>query len=219
MIFYDQKDAFFYSSKINDAAIFSGFGTKNTPYSNLLSPYLLNSQWQTHSTNIKYVNKPNSDLSDNDGFITKEKGIYLIAKTADCVPLIFVDKKNLIIGISHQGWKGTLDKMAMKMVNELVDCGAEIDQLQVAIGPAICKKCYVVSSGLYIEFAKKFSLKGSDYHLDLKQINYQQLLTAGLKPEQIDLAQNCTFCEKELFYSYRRDKEEDKRMINFVVLK
>jgi len=220
MIVFDKRQNFFYSNKINDDNFFSGFGTKKTPYEEILPLELLKSHWQTHSTNIEYVKSNTVSLEDTDGFITREKNIFLIAKTADCVPIIFTDKINQVIGISHQGWKGTLNKMTTKMVEAMIDYGAEVSRLQIVIGPAICKKCYCVSAELYAIFAKTFSLKEKGNHLDLKQINYQQLLNTGLKPEQIEISTNCTYCEKEFFYSCRRDgKEKEERMTSFIINK
>lgn len=217
---FDRGNTFFYSDKINDCNFFSGFATKLTDNSKIISSFSPISAWQTHSNNIKYLEQPETNIKDIDGFITKTENLLLIVKTADCVPIIFADKKNKIIGVSHQGWKGTLEQMSIKMVNFLIKYGAKKENLLVAIGPAICKKHYPVSADLYHQFAKRFFLREKDDHLDLKQINYQQLLDAGLKPSQIETSDLCTYCEKRLFYSYRREgKEKLGKMINFIAIK
>ncbi len=217
---FDEQRSFFSSNKINDLNFFSGFGTKITNHSQIINSFSPLSAWQTHSTNIKFATQPETNIKDVDGLITKTKGLLLMVKTADCVPIIFADRKNKIIGISHQGWKGTLDQLAVKMVFEMQKHGAQIEHLFAAVGPAICKKCYAVSPDLYAKFSQKFSLKEKDNYLDLKQINYQQLLSTGLKPEQIEVSRNCTYCEKELFYSCRRDgKKSPARMISFIAMR
>ena len=67
---------------------------------------------QTHTTNIRTVTASDrgkgivrpTDYTDVDGFITKEKGIGLVALFADCVPLYFVDPVKKAIGLAHSGW-------------------------------------------------------------------------------------------------------------------
>jgi copper oxidase (laccase) domain-containing protein len=56
------------------------------------------------------------------------------------------------------------------------------------------------------------------WHLDLKQACQLQLAEAGLTEGQIDAADECTCCHKELFYSYRRDKGLTGRQLGFIML-
>jgi hypothetical protein len=52
--------------------------------------------------------------------------------------------------------------------------------------------------------------------LDLAVENRNQLTAAGLKPERIELAGSCTFCNPALFFSWRRDRERAGRMVSFI---
>jgi hypothetical protein len=219
IVFYPSHD-YFSSDKINNADFFGGFGTKRTSERKIFKSFYPVGAYQTHSTNIHVVTAYQSVINNADGLITKTKKILLVIKTADCVPMIFTDQKNKIIGISHQGWRGTLKKMAIKMVEAMIDNGAMIQELIVFIGPAICKLHYAVDRQLYNQFAQVFNLKAQDNHLDLKEINRQQLLTLGLKENQIEVSSYCPFCQHDLFYSYRREgKKLQGRMLNFIALK
>lgn len=57
---------------------------------------------------------------DIDGLMTNEKGINLVIFGADCVPVFLLDTKNKAIGLAHCGWKGTADRMAEKIVQEMM---------------------------------------------------------------------------------------------------
>lgn len=159
MIAFHNIQNIFTSSKLNDSTIFSGSSTKllgDSRNDETLLEFFKNHypQYvtivrpkQTHSTRISIIHKSDSrvlKLPDCDGLITQEKNIILTVQTADCVPLIFADKKNGVVGVSHQGWKGTLRRMAQKMVHTMISQGAEKEYLRVMIGPAIGSCCYEV---------------------------------------------------------------------------
>ena len=55
----------------------------------------------------------------------------------------------------------------------------------------------------------------SDNHADLKLINKLQLLAYGL--QKIDVCEYCTFCQSELFFSYRREKDKTARYSAVIV--
>ena len=51
------------------------------------------------------------DYTDVDGLITNVPDLTLATFYADCVPLYFVDPKHKAIGLSHSGWRGTVNRM------------------------------------------------------------------------------------------------------------
>ena len=56
-------------------------------------------------------------------------------------------------------------------------------------------------------------------NIDLAAINRHQLVESGVPAGQIHLAGRCTFCEPDLFHSYRRDGDQAGRMISFISIK
>ena len=63
---------------------------------------------QVHGTKIVECLDNNSDLTscEADGLYTKQSGITLAIKTADCLPILFqVNNSNLIMAV-HAGWRG-----------------------------------------------------------------------------------------------------------------
>ena len=79
------------------------------------------------------------------------------------------------------------------------------------IGPGIGACCYFVGEEVALKFGRRIA-----GHLDLAAVNRRQLLTAGIPGEQIDAVGSCTFCDAELFHSFRRDKQQAGRMISYI---
>lgn len=120
---------------------------------------------QTHTVNIRKVTLQDKgkgvvspkDYTDIDGLITNEPGIALATFYADCVPLYIVDKNNHAIGLSHSGWRGTVQKMGDVTLQAMKQAfGTEPRDVRVAIGPSICQSCYEVSEDVANEFMVAF---------------------------------------------------------------
>ena len=83
---------------------------------------------QTHTTNVRRVTAADAGkgvwtergYTDVDGLITNEKHIPLVIFGADCVPVFLLDKKNHAIGVAHCGWVGTGNRMAEKILQEMM---------------------------------------------------------------------------------------------------
>ena len=147
-----------------------------------------------------------------DGYVTREKGVALGVKTADCVPILLCDDKNGVIGALHAGWRGTACGIARVGIAKMRELGAEPEHIKAAIGAAIGACCYEVGEEVYLaardnlgeDIAKKFILpSGEKYRADLKGLNRELLLGCGLLPENIDVSEHCTACESDRFFSHR----------------
>lgn len=177
---------------------------------------------QTHTTNVKLVTqndwgngitKENS-FRDVDGLITAEENVVLATSYADCVPLYFVDIKNKAIGLSHSGWRGTVNRMGEVTIRRMQEAfGTEPEDLICAIGPSICQDCYEVDDAVIQEFQKNFSKRDCEeiyyktnrgkYQLNLWKANELILTEAGVKPENIDNRRICTCCNSDILFSHR----------------
>ena len=108
--------------------------------------------YQIHSTNVRLVKSEDRGLgiikerpyNDIDGLITNEKDISLVTFYADCIPLFFLDTKNKAIGLSHSGWRGTVNKMAKATLDKMSkEFGTQAKDIIACVGPGICKTCYI----------------------------------------------------------------------------
>lgn len=188
---------------------------------------------QTHTANIRLVSAEDKgkgiirpkDYRDVDGLITNEKSVVLCTFFADCVPLFFVDPVKKAIGLSHSGWRGTVQKIGRKTVEAMGKAfGTKPENIYAAIGPSICQDCYEVSEDVIEEFRaafpgieressqgksrKKacplwFQTKPGKYQLNLWEANRQVMLEAGIPASQIEVTDLCTCCNPELLFSHR----------------
>jgi len=169
---------------------------------------------QIHSTDVMVVTPENAGLEgvECDGFVTKDKGIALCVKIADCVPILFCDKENGVIGACHAGWRGTAGGIAPVTVEKMLSLGAEVENIQVAIGPCIHPCCYEVGGDFYEQVS---SLRGEDFakrhiksvdnrmYANLTEMNKELLIDAGINEDSISISDKCTCCEPDLFHSHR----------------
>lgn len=235
MFFYNQNFHTFHSTLLNTDSITSAFGTKingdgrkketirkllknaRMTYGEIVIPH------QSHSLSINVVTSETSHQSEPyDGLITHNKGVVLTIITADCSPIIYSDPFNGVIGISHQGWKGTLGMLPQLMIEKMIDSGAELKNISCAIGPTINECCYEIYGERKKEFQEKFGSEIFNKNiekitLNLMKANAMTLLKTGIKKENIDFFPFCTSCDKEKFYSYHRDKGIEGEMVSFIV--
>ena len=157
-----------------------------------------------------------------DAILTNRNDIFISVQVADCVPIFMVNEKRGVIGLIHAGWKGALLGIARKTVEKAKhQFGCKPEDFTVVFGPCIRSCCYKVSDDVAILFDKKCVNRSPNHSsmLDLICVNRKQLLNCGVKEERIFATNVCTFCDKELFHSYRREKENAGRMIGFLGLK
>ena len=180
-------------------------------------------QQQEHTNNISIVtendkgksfNSYANSLINNDGMITCEKDICLMVMGADCVPILFYDPVKEVVGAAHAGWRGTVKGIAMetvRMMREKFSCKPE--EIKVGIGPSIGPENYEVDMPVYNAFSEAFSYSpklfkpnkiNGRFMLDLWKANQLQLLSVGIKDENIEIANICTFENNELFFSARK---------------
>ena len=170
---------------------------------------------QTHSLNVAVIDTIpfNAEKLENvDAIVTTLSGVAIAINTADCVPLVFADDMNKVIGVAHSGWKGTVGRIASKTVATMLECGASLSHIKVAMGPCICGDCFEVG----YEVVEQFVNNGFDSsqvilnhyqprpHIDLPQACRQALIEIGIRDENIQLPTHCSRCNPQKFFSARR---------------
>lgn len=127
---------------------------------------------QTHTANVRMVTGEDrghgitkkKTFFDTDGLITNEAGIVLATFYADCVPLFFVDPHHRAVGLSHAGWRGTVQGIGEVTVRKMQECfGSKPEEIIAAVGPSICADCYEVGRDVAEKFLGEFWEK---YHSD-----------------------------------------------------
>lgn len=177
---------------------------------------------QTHTTNIRVVTEKDAgaglvkkrDYENVDGLITNIPNLPLVTFYADCVPLYFVDPVHRAIGLSHSGWRGTVNRMGQCTVEAMkAEYHSRPEDIFACIGPSICSECYEIGEEVAQEFEKAFLPAQNEqilkqkpdgkYLLNLWKANEIILLEAGIKKEHLAITDVCTKCNPDLLYSHR----------------
>ncbi len=148
---------------------------------------------------------PGSPIPAVDGHVTAEPSLPLLVFAADCAPIALSGPEG--VAMLHCGWRG----LAAGIVDRGVKAIAATDAV---IGPSIGPCCYEVGA----EVLDVFGGLGADIApgrmLDLPGIARRLLVDSGV--ERIESSELCTSCERELFFSYRRDGDQTGRQAGLV---
>jgi hypothetical protein len=117
---------------------------------------------QIHSDLIHRVDGMPDQVLAGDGLITDTPGLVLAVQTADCLPIIIVDRKRRAVGVFHAGWRGTVKRIAEKGVGEMrKHFGSDPRNLVAAIGPGVQRCCYDVGEEVRTKFEAQFAYADS----------------------------------------------------------
>ena len=164
---------------------------------------------QVHSSEVVYADETTQpDALQADALFTDHTGLALGIKVADCLPVYIFGRG--AIGLAHAGWRGTRDRIAVRLVQAITQrLGLEPQALSYAFGPCIGSDCYEVGPEVAHEFASfpnpsEFLLGSGSARLDLRAANRQLLLPLGLT--ECAGLNECPHCNPETFFSARRDR-------------
>jgi YfiH family protein len=184
-----------------------GFGTRETNFDQTAMAWVK----QIHS-HISFAAERPGCVGEGDALVTRSPGVAVSVRTADCFPILLADPETRAVAAIHAGWRGTAAGVVLSSLTRMrSEFGTDPGTVYAAIGPGIGPCCYEVGA----EVARQFGMDEAG-KLDLAVENRNQLTAAGLKPERIELAGSCTFCNPALFFSWRRDRERAGRMISFI---
>lgn len=165
------------------------------------APVWLNQQ---HTANIQtdqqsFAGKP------CDGMVTGRSAVVCAVMTADCMPVLICNQQGTAVAAVHAGWRGLAAGIVESALAEFAEPS---DQLLVWAGPTISIEHFEVGPEV------RESLQGSEdcyrpsdgkpghYYADLYRILGERMTDLGA---QYSHSSHCTFRDKSLFYSYRRD--------------
>jgi YfiH family protein len=147
-----------------------------------------------------------------DAVVSKVRGLHFLLTFADCVPILFFDRRRGVIGAAHAGWRGTALNIAAAVVHTMhAAFGTEPRDLAVAIGPSIGPCCYAVGTEVMTTFQARgthpvMAAAGECARLDLWATNEGQLVKCGVPPRSIENLRLCTSCQVSTFFSHRAEQ-------------
>lgn len=166
---------------------------------------------QCHGTRIKTVaasDQPLLHFDDYDGMVTAEKNRGLLIRHADCQAAIFYDPIHQVVGNVHCGWRGSVQNIYQKMVDQMKALyQTDPSDLIVCIGPSLGP-----NRAEFKHYKKELPQSFWDYqvrpnYFDFWEISRMQLENAKVPKEQIEIAEICTYESGEDYFSYRRNQD------------
>jgi len=145
---------------------------------------------------------------DADGFVIASGDPWVGVSAADCAPVALVAEEGAAGALVHCGWRGARDGIGPAAVERLGERGIPAARIVAAIGPCLHACCFPVGPEVAAEFDPAF-LKPhptGQPSLDLPGAIAAALVLAGVPPERIEIAPECTACDPSRFFSHRRDR-------------
>lgn len=180
---------------------------------------------QVHSNIVHFVDKIPDENLRGDAVVTALPHLLLVIKTADCLPVLMAEESKRIIAAVHCGWRGTQKKVIQRTIKGMEShYGCQPSSLLVAFGPCIGPDCYEVGedvrrsyekAGLASEIFRNHPSREGKYFLDLRKATRLQLLSLGVKKENLYGIDSCSHC-CDFLPSYRRDGKSKTRMESFI---
>jgi YfiH family protein len=171
--------------------------------------------WQVHGVSVAIAQAPRSQEMPHlqaDAILTNVPGITLMMRFADCVPVLLHDPIHKVIGIIHAGWLGTVRGICRIAVEAMqANFGSNPGEILAAIGPSIGPDHYAIGQDVVLQVRQAFGLsapsllgrRAGAIHFDLWKANRLTLEQAGVR--KIELANLCTACHTEDWYSHRAE--------------
>ena len=174
-------------------------------------------QWlkQSHSANV--CQAPTDDYFAADAVWTRDENIACAILTADCLPIFLCNEQATQVAAVHAGWKG----LANGVLRNILASFAKGDRIYTAFGPAIGATNYEVGDELLEQFSKyeaafKPHPQSGKHYLSLYELTRMMLLVEGVEPPP--MPDWCTYRDKDIFPSYRRDNKTMDRIANLIWL-
>ncbi len=167
--------------------------------------------YQTHSIDVVVLEETAS--READAAVTRAPEHVAVVLTADCLPVLFTSLAGDEIAAAHAGWRGLQAGIIEATVRQLQ---TEPQQLLAWIGPAISQQNFEVGEEVREAFLSDLpesenyfaAGKPGHWYCDLPGIARLKLRQLGV--ENVFLDPHCSYADRQLFHSYRRDGDSGR---------
>ena len=150
-----------------------------------------------------------------DAAVAFAPGRVCVVMTADCLPVVFVDRAGTRVGAAHAGWRGLAGGVLEATVAAL---DVEPAQLCAWLGPALSPSAFEVGAEVRDAFVARNPAHAEAFvpnargrfQADLYLLARQALARAGVA--NVSGGGCCTSGEQQRFFSFRRDGGRTGRM-------
>jgi hypothetical protein len=174
---------------------------------------------QVHGTDVLVVDGPMGldEVPTGDALVTTRRGLGLMVRVADCVPVLLADPAAGVVAAVHAGRAGLALGIVTAAVAAMREQGGAA--FRAWLGPHVCGRCYEVPASMRDEVAElvpeaRAETSWGTPALDLGAGVEAQLVAAGAEVTRVG---GCTREDPSL-HSYRRDGAASGRLAGLVWL-
>lgn len=141
---------------------------------------------------------------DADALITDISSVAIMVKQADCQGVILLDPEQPVVSVVHSGWKGSVKNILGETVKRMEnDFNCSAANILAAIGPSLGPCCaeFKTYKDIFPEHFHEHMV--GEFNFDFWALSEMQLMDAGLRLSNIEKANICTKCRRDIFFSYR----------------
>jgi YfiH family protein len=159
---------------------------------------------QVHGTAVADWSDTYHPDIEADAIVSSQPGQVCAVLTADCLPVLFCNRRGDRVGIAHAGWRGLANGILEATVRALDETPT---QLMAWMGPAIGPQVYEVGADVAEafpgEFPAGFTPRGDRFLMDIYALAKLKLAAVGV--HAVYGGAYCTLSDSGRFFSYRRD--------------
>ncbi len=163
-------------------------------------------QWlrQVHGTSVvRHCGRFSREM-EGDALVAFESRQVCAVLTADCLPVLFCNRRGDRVGIAHAGWRGLAGGILEATVRALDEAPGELMAwMGPAIGPQVFEVGSDVAEAFQGEFPAGFTPHGDRFLMDIYALAKLRLAAIGV--HAVYGGAYCTMSDPERFFSYRRD--------------
>ena len=171
---------------------------------------------QVHGAAVALVDDLAAPTPEADGLVTSRRGVALLARAADCVPLLLGDPYAGVAAAVHSGRGGLVAGVVPAAVSRMRDLGA--DRITAWLGPYVCGACYEVPDGMRSAVAEVVPEAWSVTSWDTPAVDLGAGVRTQLAAAGVEVVHEMGGCTREDpgFPSHRRDGDRATRFAGVV---
>lgn len=172
---------------------------------------------QVHGNDVVLVDDlPTSAPASCDALVTAQTDVALLARAADCVPVLLADTRTGWIAAVHSGRPGLASGVVPAAVAAIGERGGSVDTAW--IGPHVCGRCYEVPGAMRDEVAALVPESASETSWGTPSVDLGAGVRAQLAAAGVVDVRDVGVCTREdpAWPSYRRDGDAATRFAGVI---
>ena len=150
-----------------------------------------------------------TEAPEADASVARLCGTVCVIMIADCMPVLFTDRRGTVVAAAHAGWRGLAGGVLEATV---VAMGSEPAEVLAYLGPGIGPEAFEVGADVHEAFVGRHReaenafvpRRPGKWLANLYALARQALTRAGVSQIHGDVM--CTYSSPERFFSYRRTR-------------